>query len=76
MSLIQIVHAYDVKPEIKLEASAYAPSGYVYFLNKDQDFLTFARSMYTAEREKAQWIRKYENLYQGLQYWRERALTK
>jgi hypothetical protein len=62
--------------EVVKEPSIYAPSDYVYFVPSEMDFLQMAKTMASLENQRDEWIRRYDNLMRGLQYWRERALEQ
>ena len=69
-----LIHAYSDEVEVKKESTAYAPNGYVYLMPDKADRFEWARTIYEADKEKNEWIRRYENAMQGLKYWREKAL--
>lgn len=73
---IVILHATNIKPKVELESSIYAPNDHVYILNQNQDKIQFGKSLFAAEKERNEWIRKYENVLSGLNYWKDRALSK
>lgn len=62
------------KIEVIKVADIYCPKDYVYFVPEGQDLLHIGSTIYQAEKEKNEWIRKYDNALQGLQYWKEKAL--
>ena len=70
-----VVHAFDVRPEVELAPTAYAPPGHLYIVPQDMTFETMARTMHAAEKGRSEWIRRYENVLQGLKYWKEIALA-
>lgn len=71
--VITIIHALNLKIEVKIEPSVYAPHDILYIVPPGGDFLKMARTIYQAEKEKAEWIRKYDSLLNGLKYWRNRC---
>ena len=71
---VTIVHAYDTEVELHLEPSPYAPSGTIYFVSPQEDFLKYARTLYDAEKDRSEWIRKYQNVLNGLNYWKSKAM--
>lgn len=74
---LTLIHACDIDPKLEIVPSVYAPPGNVYLMPNppSQDaFRGHLKTIYQAEKEKAEWIRKYENAINGLNYWRERAL--
>ncbi len=50
--IITIVKAPGVVIEIKQEISIWAPKDYVYFVPTDVNFETFARTIYSIEKER------------------------
>lgn len=73
---ITVVKAPGVEIEVVQEVSIHAPRDSVYFVPSDMDFITFGITIREVERQRNEWIRKYDNLYNGLKYWRDKALTK
>jgi hypothetical protein len=69
--IIKAPNVGDIK--IRQEISFLAPKDYIYFVPQGMSFETWGRTLAQAEREKNEWIRRYENMYQGLKYWREKA---
>lgn len=76
MSKITIIHAPTTTVDIIKEVSIYAPNNYAYFISDNKDFLNFVKSNYDSEKEVSDWIRKYDNVLQGLKYWKDKALSK
>lgn len=76
LSSITIITDPSTKIEVLQETSVYAPKGYVYILPEKESLITMARSIHQAEREKNEWIRKYDNLLKGLNFWKDKALSK
>lgn len=72
---ICIIHSPAYTPTIHVESSVYVPKGVVY-LSPDNDVVKWARNIHRAEKEVNEWIRKYENVLNGLNYWKERALNE
>lgn len=75
-----IVHAMNVQPEFRIQHSIHAPKGTIYIL-PDQDpmepsLVNYMRSVREAEKQMNEWIRKYDNVLQGLKYWKSKALEK
>jgi hypothetical protein len=68
-----LVHAPGDDVEIERQPSVYAPRGIVYLVPPKSDFLTMARTMYSLEQERNDWIRRYDNALAGLNYWKARA---
>lgn len=73
---LTVVHAPDIDFEISHESSIFAPRDCVYLVPDKIDFGYFVRSMYELEKERNEWIRRYENVLTGLKYWRSKALEK
>jgi len=74
---LHIIKSTDA-PEIEViqETSVYAPPQTMYLLPENITFLKWSRNLYTLEKEKNEWIRSYENVLQGLNYWRNKANEK
>lgn len=68
-----LIHAYNVKPNINIEASAYCQDNMAYFMAEKDSFVQLARDMYQVEKEKAEWIRKYDHLLKGVRYWQAKC---
>lgn len=73
---LTLVKAPGVTLEIEQVTEVCCPSGYIYFIPDKTEFGQFARSLHQAEKEKNEWVRRYEKMYQGLKYWRGKALEK
>lgn len=73
---IRLVHNPRTTFEVVKEATIYAPLEMVYIMTDNSSFLTLAKNLYNAEKEKNEWIRAYQNVLNGLNYWKDRALTK
>lgn len=74
MTVLRIVHPYSETPEIKMEPSAYCPKTHFYMVPDNENFLQMAKTMYQFEKERNEWIRKYDRVLKGLKYWRNQAL--
>lgn len=70
------VHAPDIKIIAVTEPSIYVKPGTAYIVNDLSNPLEYARHLYQAEKDVNNWIRKYEKLYKGLQYWKAKAESK
>lgn len=75
MKLI-VVTAPGAKIKIEHEQSPYCPSDQAFFLPDKMSPFEWARTIAQADKDRNEWIRRYENMYQGLKYWRNRALEK
>jgi hypothetical protein len=74
---LTLLHHPADEIEIVREQSIWCPLSYAYFVpDKETDLLQFARTVYAAEKEKMDWIRKYDNVLAGLNYWRNKAQEK
>lgn len=73
---LNIIHACNLKVKSNTLHSIFAPNDYIYVLPNESDFFKFGKTIYQAEKERSEWIRKYENVLQGLNYWKQRALNK
>jgi hypothetical protein len=76
MTEFTIVHSYSDQIVCRTEASVYCPDKTAYLVPPRESFINIACSMYEAEKDRSEWIRKYDNVISGLKYWRERALSK
>ena len=72
---VHVVHSFDTSPEFELVPSAFVPSKTVYFMTEPNQ-VNHLKSLYQAEKERNEWIRKYENALNGLNYWRGKAMEK
>lgn len=70
---LTVITAPDIEVEIAHETSVYAPRSHCYLVPDNKNFLEWAKSMYLFETEKNEWIRKYENVLEGLKYWKGKA---
>lgn len=70
---INIIHASNCEIEIITEASIYAPKDTVYIVPEKDSFIKMAATLYATEKEKNEWIRKYDNVLKGLRYWQAKA---
>lgn len=75
VATVKLIHALDVKIEVEDIPEKFAPSGYLYVLTEG-DFLEHAKTMREIEKDRNDWIRRYDNVLTGLKYWRGRALEK
>lgn len=82
---VSILHSMDADFELEKLPSVYVPSQTVYCMisldqknlwSANEAFLKMARTIYEAEKETGEWIRKYQNAMNGLNYWKEKALEK
>ena len=65
------------KIQVEKVSTIYCPNDAVYYYPENGlDFIQHARMVYQAEKEKADWIRAYENAMQGLKYWKSIAEEK
>lgn len=71
---VRIVHPYCESPEVILEPSRYCPNDKMYLVPKNESFLQFSKTLYAIEKDRSEWIRRYDNVLNGLKYWRCRAL--
>lgn len=76
MNKIQLIHALDAEFEVEKVPTAYAASKMVYILTDNQDFIKFSRTLYETEKERNEWIRSYDKVLKGLNYWKNKALEK
>lgn len=73
MNKITLVHAFCDKVEILKEPSVYASPGYAYLVPDQSNFMKIAKDRVELERERNEWISKYNNLLNGLNYWKNKA---
>lgn len=72
---LTLVHATNVELMVKTEPTIFAPKDMLFIVPEGSSFLIMARTLYEVEKERSEWIRKYDNVLGGLSYWRERALS-
>lgn len=70
---VTVVHAPNIEVCINTQVSFYAPSKAIYFLTDGDDEIYLLRSLYRAEKERSDWIRKYQNALNGLYYWKSKV---
>lgn len=73
---LTLVHSPATNVEIVKEISFYAPNGYFYIIPDKSNFVEIAKDRSQLEKERNEWIHKYENLLNGLNYWKNKALEK
>lgn len=73
---VTLMYAPCNEIEVIHEKSIYAPNNYLYIVPDNTTGLQMARSLYYSEKEKNDWIRKYDRLLKGLNYWKARAEEK
>lgn len=72
-----LIHPPNVEPILNVEKSVYCSPQHLYLMPENgPDLPTMCRSVYAAEKDRSEWIRKYQNVLDGLNYWKERALSK
>lgn len=76
MNKFILIHASEDKVEVEVQKSFYCEPKRCYLLSDKENIIEHARTMYQLEKEKNDWIRRYDNLIQGLNYWKQRALMK
>lgn len=74
--IITIVCGIGTEIDVRLEYSSFAPKDTVFIVPPQHSFLKMARTVSQAESALAEWIRRYENVFNGLKYWRNKALEK
>lgn len=63
--------------EVDIQKSVYCPIGSVYVMpDKDRPLLTHLKTVYEAEKERSEWIRRYDNVLNGLNYWKQKAINQ
>lgn len=75
-SVLKLVYAPCNEIEVIHVQTGYAPNDYVYMVPEKESSLIWFRNLYQAEKEKNDWIRKYDRLLKGLNYWKARAEEK
>ena len=70
---LTLVHAYGVNIEVEKQASPYVMKDMVYLMPDQDDFGRFVKTMYQLEKEKNEWIRRYDNVLKGLRYWESKS---
>lgn len=70
---ITVVSAPDTPVQVAIETSIYAPTGSIYLVPDNETFGTFVKTMYALEKERNEWIRRYDNAMKGLRFWESKA---
>jgi hypothetical protein len=73
---LYVIHSVDVDVDIRKERSVYAPRQTVYLVPDHHTFTAHLSTIYEIEKDRNNWIRSYQNILNGLNYWRSRALSK
>ncbi len=73
---IRIIHGVSVIPEVEITPSIYCPNDKAYIMPDNTNPFQWAKSVYQAEKETNDWIRKYHNAIDGLNYWKEKAMYR
>lgn len=76
MNRLTLVHAFSDEIEITKEPSPYAAKGYAYLVPDKANFIEIAKDRSAIEKDRNEWIRKYQNVLDGLAYWKNRALER
>lgn len=72
-SKLTIVTSYADELEIVVVKDRNCPVGCVYFMpDQSKPVLEHLKSIYQAEKEMNKWIRKYDNVLNGLNYWKNK----
>lgn len=71
---LTLIHAYSDEVEIKTVPDRNAANGYIYLMPERDSIIQWARTVYQADKDRNEWIRRYDNLLKGLNYWKDRAL--
>lgn len=72
-----LITSFSNEVEVEVQRSAYCPKGQIYFMpDRNRPILNHLKSLYEAEKERNEWIRRYENVLNGLHYWRQLALNQ
>lgn len=61
--------------KVTIEPSVYMPNDRYYILG-ESNFFRHIRSLYEAEKQLNEYIRRYENALKGLKYWKEKSEEK
>lgn len=62
--------------EVEIQKSVYCANDYAYLItDKSAPMSLTVKSAYESEKMMNQWIRKYDNLLGGLNYWKAKALS-
>lgn len=71
-----LVTSYSDDCDVEIVKDRYCPRGSVYIMpDKTKPLLDHLKSLYQAEKERSEWIRKYQNVLDGLNYWKQKALN-
>ncbi len=74
---LTIIFPPSAKPIVQLEPSIYCPNDRYYiapYPRTADPMLTHVKSLYQAEKERSEWIRRYDRVLAGLNYWRTKAM--
>lgn len=69
MNNFKIIHAPSDKIECEVLSDRNVPKGYAYLVPDNENFVEIARSRYEIEKDRNEWIRRYDNVLKGLRYW-------
>lgn len=76
MNKLTLIHAYSDDIEITKAPDRSAPKGYAYIIPDKANFIEIAKDRAQLEKERNEWMHRYNNLLQGVNYWKNRALEK
>ena len=70
-----IIHPYCHEVEVETIPDKWCPNNNVYLMTDltNENFLSLIAGIHEVEKDRNEWIRKYENVLQGLNYWRNKA---
>lgn len=75
-SVLKLVYAPCNEIEVVHVQSVYAPNDNVYLVPEKESTLTWFKNLRQVEEQRDDWIRKYDRLLKGLNYWKARAEEK
>lgn len=74
---INIIHSPKYEIDVNKIVSIFCPDGNLYIMpDQGEPFLSFIKTIYQIEKEKNEWIRKYDRVLQGLNYWKNKAMER
>lgn len=77
--VLTVIHPYSTQVEPVIAADRNCPSDSMFIIpgefgDPNSKFLELSRIGYDFQKDTAEWIRRYDNVLKGLNYWRAKAL--
>lgn len=76
MTTIQIIVPYSAKVKAEIVPSPYVQDDR-FFIMQDPNcdhILEHLRTIYSVEKDRADWIRRYDRTLKGLRFWQQKAM--